>query len=669
VGFYVNSNSTQETLAEAWNGTAWRIQSTPNPRGATASYLWGVACTAATACTAVGDYTSSDGSELSLAEHWNGTSWTIQNTPAPSGASIVTLTGVSCTSASACTAVGSYETYQRWTLAERWNGSAWTIQSTPFLGGSGSLNRVSCTSTTACIAVGENDTSPNGRSALAEGWDGSTWTIQTTPSGTGTLNDVSCSLATACTAVGNSFDSDGYHALAERWDGTAWTTQTISDLYNGYVYGVSCASATTCIVVGSDPSVTLAWNGAAWSADTNPADGGLNGVSCTSITECTAVGSNRVGPLAEHWNGSTWKIQAAPIPYSLAFSTLSGVSCASTVACTAVGNDFDYPGGETQPMAQHWDGTSWKMQRFSNEYGTNLRGVSCTSSTACMAVGLSPVEMLAERWNGSTWELQSTPHPSPDPSYGVLSSDLNGVSCRSATACTAVGDYSESNQYGGSNATWKSLAERWNGSTWTIQTTPRGGNNETNNILSGVSCPSATVCIAVGYSGAPNERLGNRALAERWDGSTWAALTTPNPTVAAGLIGSGLGAVSCTTPSACTAVGYHYVGTTQEPLAERWNGTTWVIQTTPKPSGGGTLTSVSCTAANACTAVGSSNGAPLAARWNGSTWTLQSIAKPRGATSSTLNGVSCSSVAACTAVGFADTTDGIEVTLAERYSG
>jgi hypothetical protein len=46
---------------------------------------------------------------------------------------------------------------------------------------------------------------------------------------------------------------------------------------------------------------------------------------------------------------------------------------------------------------------------------------------------------LAERWNGSSWAIQSTPNPT-----GARSNILYGVSCPSTTACTAVGDYKSS---------------------------------------------------------------------------------------------------------------------------------------------------------------------------------------------------------------------------------
>ena len=86
-------------------GAGWSVVPSPNPQVPQGS-LSGVSCTSASACTAVGDYTNTTGTRVTLAERWNGTSWTIQSTPNPTGAKGSSLSGVSCTSASACTAVG-----------------------------------------------------------------------------------------------------------------------------------------------------------------------------------------------------------------------------------------------------------------------------------------------------------------------------------------------------------------------------------------------------------------------------------------------------------------------------------------------------------------------------------------------------------------------------------
>jgi hypothetical protein len=109
------------TLAERWNGTKWAIEATPNPTGATQSFLFAVSCPSATACTAAGDYQTSSGAQKTLAEHWNGTTWAIQSTPNPAG-NAPTLSGVSCSKATACTAARDYQTSSgaQKTLAERY---------------------------------------------------------------------------------------------------------------------------------------------------------------------------------------------------------------------------------------------------------------------------------------------------------------------------------------------------------------------------------------------------------------------------------------------------------------------------------------------------------------------------------------------------------------------
>jgi hypothetical protein len=67
VGSYTNSLGRAMTLAALWNGISWSIVPTPNPSGATASYLSSVSCPTAQTCTAVGYYKTSN-LVLTLAE-------------------------------------------------------------------------------------------------------------------------------------------------------------------------------------------------------------------------------------------------------------------------------------------------------------------------------------------------------------------------------------------------------------------------------------------------------------------------------------------------------------------------------------------------------------------------------------------------------------------------
>jgi hypothetical protein len=91
------------------NGTAWTAQPVfPVPSGSVSDTVLGVACTSATACTAVGysQGSASASTKPTLAEVWNGTAWSIQDTPNPA-ASNNELGAVSCVTAGPCVAVGS----------------------------------------------------------------------------------------------------------------------------------------------------------------------------------------------------------------------------------------------------------------------------------------------------------------------------------------------------------------------------------------------------------------------------------------------------------------------------------------------------------------------------------------------------------------------------------
>jgi hypothetical protein len=90
------------TLGEAWDGTSWSIQPTPALPPQDSPALGSISCTSASACTAGGLASGP------LAESWNGTSWSVQPTPAPAHSTFAELESVSCVPAGACTAVGQY---------------------------------------------------------------------------------------------------------------------------------------------------------------------------------------------------------------------------------------------------------------------------------------------------------------------------------------------------------------------------------------------------------------------------------------------------------------------------------------------------------------------------------------------------------------------------------
>ena len=441
-----------------------------------------------------------------------------------------TLDGVSCVSATDCTAAGSfYKSGVQFMTAESWNGTKWRVDNTPVTTSydSDSLSDVSCVNANACTAVGSYHDPVNGNRPLVEvlqlRWQPQQAAVPSGAIATG-FDSVSCASAKACMAVGN-YEASGstFYAFAESWNGSGWTVQNTPNAINSNLSGVSCTSATACTAVGD------------------------------------AVSGSNLVTLAERWNGTSWTAQSTPSPAGATQSYLIGVSCSSATACTAVGNYVD--GSGTHLLAEAWNGSSWTIQATPAPGGstsTAFAGVSCTTASACVAIGgyqSSGHGMLAEVWNGTSWTIDNPPLPA-----GGTSAVLGGVSCTAAAACTAVGNYTA----GSGQLT---LAERWNGTGWTVQATPNRVDAQ-DSYLSSVSCTSATSCTATGsvHHSGPVRLV---TLAEHWNGTSWHLAAPGAPS---GALESDLVSVSCQSGSNCMGAGWYYDSVdTEFPLAAPYN--------------------------------------------------------------------------------------------------
>jgi hypothetical protein len=650
----------------------WNLSVAPTPSGAKESRLESVSCASSSTCVAVGSYLDATGARLTLAEHWNGTEWTIKSTPNPVGAKESRLEGVSCASTSVCTAVGSYvnSSGTTVTLAENLSGGTWSIQAVPNPPGVAKalLRDISCASVSECWGVGESQESAKEPVALVEHWSGGAWSIQSLTEPTGSLKSVSCPSLTWCLAVGSGVN-------VEKWNGTAWSRQ-----------------------------MAVA-----------PGEGSqLKGVMCRSQNACTAVGDylhEGTAPLAEHWDGSAWAVQAATDLLegpSSEKSTLEGVSCETANGCVAVGSGFNVARNTeagliethtSSPFANTAAATgvgssdailngsvnpNGEAATYNFEYGTTTSygsvvptpagsagsGAKATSVSQALS-GLTPnttyhFRVVAQNAFG-TLQGEDVIFRTLPPCKGTegkcewkaqASADLSrsenslvSLSCASSSMCMAIG--TDAIEGAGK-------AVRWNGSQWsnalTFAKAPVG-----------ISCPSVSWCMAIGVNTPGNPR----SFLLREEGSTWVQEGGIPQTPSGGSKLSARG-ISCTTTTACILVGSYYVEAEAKykPLVERWNGTSWTVQTAPSPATGSAenaMVSVSCASATSCVAVGTANGAPFAEGWNGTTWSIQSVPVPSPSSESSFAAVSCSSASACTAVGYYKNTK--KQPLAERWDG
>lgn len=191
-------------------------------------------------------------------------------------------------------------------------------------------------------------------------------------------------------------------------------------------------------------------------------------------------------------------------------------------------------------------------------------------------------------------------------------------------------------------------------SSWTLRQLPPPSGDQWGPPLSGVSCPTESLCVAVGG-------LNTLAFSQTPTGGAgkWHVLSPPYP-VGPGKTcvegephcpepGGRLQAVSCTSPNLCVAVSYEgFIYVSTDPTG---GGTAWSPTVINEGDGATHLTAVSCPAPSFCAAVSggsnNSNGGrvltstdPTAGQWQQT---------PLGS-SLDLRGISCGTPSLCVAV-------------------
>jgi hypothetical protein len=375
--------------------------------------------------------------------------------------------------------------------------------------------------------------------------------------------------------------------------------------------------------------------GVAAPATTSPIDL-VQDVSCFHAGDCIAVGldttanDGRGSLLGYLWNGHQWKTLAPPAPSGNSGSGLFSVSCKTGTGGGCYASGYYWHGSDSYPFVDVWTAVKWVQERPSAPGGsryTGLTSLSCYSGTDCVAVGsfvpggnTSEEFGYAEVWNGHTWRESSAPHVS---SYSYQ--DFGTVSCPASTFCLAGGQYATSDD--GFFETW---VERFDGSHWTKLTdavaTPEGG---VASYLSSISCTSTTSCVAVGEGTNAVETSSPRwtGLSEELTGTAWAITSPSLPTCT----DTYLNGVSCTSATSCIAVGgkgpYNYP-TTGTAFYALWNGSTWGVRYLyPAAHNGNQMGGIECLTSTYCVTVGnegpynkpSAHG--LSAFWNGTDWT------------------------------------------------
>jgi hypothetical protein len=226
-------------------------------------------------------------------------------------------------------------------------------------------------------------------------------------------------------------------------------------------------------------------------------------------------------PLVETLAGTKWTIRGGALPRGTRDATFAAVSCPAVGYCVLAGQ-FDSP-STSSSLFESWNGRAFTLMKAPEEF-TASAGVSCVSMRSCVAVDdLINVDFsatsYAQVWNGRAWSSTVVPWPKQIPNGGLNADSCAGGRCMGVGATGLVGGI------GATGAEGRAGAVLFNGTKWAMTSFPAPPAGDVSQLF-GVSCVSATFCVAVGVVG-PSSGLVSAALTAVWNGKSWKLVTAP----------------------------------------------------------------------------------------------------------------------------------------------
>jgi hypothetical protein len=332
---YSEQEGGNPALAQHYDGHTWTTVDIPSPGGAVAVYPYAATALASDDVWVVGHSEDADGIWSTVTEHWDGTSWTIVPSPDQDGAADSYLYAVSGSSPDDVWAVGTGLTASgnNTTFAIHWDGSSWSVADVPAPSATFSeLNGVAAIAPDDVWAAGAYQ-SDTGLPSLLEHWDGTEWTVVDSPNEEGALLTQFGPLvafgAKNIWSIGYEADSTGtLLPLAAHYNGKHWRIKLMEN---------PAGSLGSLLVAGSGSGPKNVWaagiyldstgvgqpliehyTGKRWKVTAAEAPGGatnsqLTGISSPTRKQGWAVGLTQVGgadqTLLEHWHHKHWSVK------------------------------------------------------------------------------------------------------------------------------------------------------------------------------------------------------------------------------------------------------------------------------------------------------------------------------------------------------------------------
>lgn len=237
----------------------------------------------------------------------------------------------------------------------------------------------------------------------------------------------------------------------------------------------------------------------------------------TSTDTISAQGAGKAGPVVSLTGVTGWT-QVPAISLGSQDNDLAGVSAASANDVWAVGAFVPTASGVLNTLAQHFDGTRWTAFPLPNVGAQQniLQAVSMPSPGKAWAVGdfingKFQQQTLIEHFDGTVWSAV------PSPSLGALQNILYGVAAITDTDVWAVGADQDA------NGVWHTLTEHWNGTAWSVVNAVDAGTS--GNQFYAIKALASNNVYAVGQQAGGG--FPSQALIEHWNGTSWSVVTSP----------------------------------------------------------------------------------------------------------------------------------------------